>query len=74
MAYQGNVAQWNEDMDAFGLSGQQRVAYLWRMYRHHKRIEALYWKRYERTKRAESWFAALFVVSVIATGCLLAVS
>lgn len=56
---------WNADMDAWGLTGTARVHHLRRLHGHHRRIEALYLKRYERTRKAEACFALLLVASLL---------
>lgn len=60
-----DVENWNADMDAWGLTGSARTHYLWRLHHYHSRIAALHWRRYERARRIEAWFAALLLISLI---------
>jgi hypothetical protein len=60
-----DVENWNADMDAWGLTGDERTHHLHRLHDYHRRIEALWWRRYERSSRAQGWFALLTVVSAV---------
>jgi hypothetical protein len=57
--------QWNADMDAWALTGDQRTHYLWRLHAYHRRIEDLHWRRWERAERAEAWFALALLAAML---------
>lgn len=59
-----DVENWNADMDAWGLTGHERVHHLRRLYAHHKRLELRAWVRYRRADRLQNWFALAAAVSL----------
>jgi hypothetical protein len=70
----GIVEQWEADMAAWSLTSEQRRHHLWRLYRYHRSLEAVYWRRYERSTRAEEAFALIALFWLIFLAVLLSVA
>lgn len=61
----GDVDDWNADMDAWHLLGTQRTHHLWRLHSYHRAVLELRWRRYDRLKRVEGWFALAAFLAVV---------
>lgn len=55
---------WNADMDAWGLTDDQRTYHLWRLHAYHRRIEALHWRRWDRADVAQGWLGLAALVAL----------